>query len=253
MKFLARPLQYLYSIYALLTFILIMLLVFPFVMLSLLLGKIEGGNMIYRLCRYWGYSWYFLTGIRHKEIYEAPHDRTRQYIFVANHISYLDIPPIVLLSHQPLRVLGKYEMVKIPVFGWIYRAAVILVDRTDPETRARSVRALKSALKQHISIFIFPEGTFNETGQPLKAFYDGAFRIAIETQTPIKPVLFTDTLDRLHYRNFLQLSPGPNRIVYLEEVPVDGLTLKDIGMLKEKVFRMMEEGLRRYRGDWLTG
>jgi 1-acyl-sn-glycerol-3-phosphate acyltransferase len=247
MKWIIKPIQWIYFVYALSLFILLMLIVLPFVLLSLFLGKIRGGNVIYQICRAWGTVWYLLIGIRHKEIYEQPHDRSRQYIFVCNHISYMDIPPIVLIAHQPIRVLGKYEMVKVPVFGWIYRAAVILVDRRDSDTRAKSVRALKSALKHHISIFIFPEGTFNETPNPLKDFYDGAFRIAIETQTPIKPLLFVDTLDRLHYKSLLVLTPGVNRVVYLEEVPVDGLVLKDVKFLKEKVHGIMEEGLRRYR------
>jgi 1-acyl-sn-glycerol-3-phosphate acyltransferase len=247
MKWILRPVQWIYAVYSLLLFILIMFLVLPFVLISLLFGKITGGNIIYQLCRCWGLLWYLLIGMRHKEIYEHPHDRSRQYIFVANHTSYMDIPPIVLIAHQPVRVLGKYEMVKVPVFGWIYRAAVILVDRRDSDTRARSVRALKSALKHHISIFIFPEGTFNETQQPLKDFYDGAFRIAIETQTPIKPVLFVDTLDRLHYRSLFELTPGINRVVYLEEVPVTDLGMKDIQALKQKVYSIMENGLRRYR------
>lgn len=247
MKLLVKPLQYIYCFYALLTFIVLMLLVLPFVMLSLLFGKVNGGNMIYQICRFWATVWYLLIGVRHKEIYEHPHDRSRQYIFVANHISYMDIPPIVLIAHQPVRILGKYEMVKVPVFGWIYRAAVILVDRRDSETRSRSVRALKSALKHHISIFIFPEGTFNETKEPLKDFYDGAFRIAIETKTPIKPMLLVDTLDRLHYKSLFVLTPGINRVVYLEEIPVTGLTMKDIQTLKQKVYTIMEDGLKRYR------
>ncbi len=246
MKLLLRILQLIYCLYAFFLFAVIMLLVFPFIMLSLLFGKVTGGNMIYQLCRFWGILWYFLTGIRHKEIYTVPHDRSRQYIFVANHISYMDIPPLVRIAHQPVRVLGKYEMVKIPVFGWIYRAAVILVDRRNPETRAKSVRALKSALKSHISIFIFPEGTFNETGKPLKDFYDGAFRIAIETETPIKPMIFPDTIDRLHYRGIFELTPGISRVIYLEEVPVKGLTLSDIPSLKNRVYTMMETALKQY-------
>lgn len=247
MKHILRGIQLVYCVYALALFITIMFLVFPLVMIALLFGKQKGGNIIYQLCRYWGVTWYFLTGIRHQEIYEAPHDRSGRYIFVANHISYMDIPPIVLTAHQPVRVLGKAEMVRIPVFGWIYRTAVILVDRRDAEKRAKSVRALKAALKQHISIFIFPEGTFNETGQPLKEFYDGAFRIAIETQTPIKPMLFVDTLDRLHYRGLFELTPGLNRVVFLEQVPVTGLTNRDIPWLKQQVHSIMEAGLRRYR------
>lgn len=195
----------------------------------------------------WARTWYLLIGVKHQEIFEQPHDSSKQYIFVANHISYMDIPPLVLIAHQPIRILGKYEMVKIPVFGWIYRAAVVLVNRKNAETRARSVRALKSALKQGISIFIFPEGTFNMTPAPLKDFFDGAFRIAIETETPIKPVLLVDTLDRLHYNSIFSLTPGQNRVIYLNEVPVAGLTMQDISYLKQQVYDIMDAGLRRYR------
>lgn len=125
--------QLLYCVYAFILFVLIMLIVFPFVLLALALGKITGGNIIYKLCMAWAQCWYWLIGIRHEEVFEYQHDSTRQYIFVANHISYMDIPPLVLIAHQPIRILGKYEMVKIPVFGWIYRAAVVLVDRKMPK------------------------------------------------------------------------------------------------------------------------
>ncbi len=106
---------------------------------------------------------------------------------------------------------------------------------------------MKSFLEKHVSIFIFPEGTFNETPAPLKDFFDGAFRIAIETQTSIKPVLFVDTVDRLHYRGVFTLTPGDCRVVFMEEVQVEGLTLKDLPELKKKVHALMDAGLRRYR------
>lgn len=226
-----------------------MLISFPLVMLSLTMGKVKGGNIIYQICRTWGVIWYFLIGIRYISVMESEFQRKKQYIFVANHISYMDIPQVLMIAKpdHPLRILGKYEMVKVPIFGWIYRAAVILVDRRNAETRAKSVRALKAAIKNGISIFIFPEGTFNESDAPLKSFFDGAFRIAIETGTPIKPVLLVDTLERLHYRSVFALSPGKNRVVYLEEVSVDGLEMKDIANLKQKVFDLMDQGLRRYR------
>ncbi|MEI6087625.1 MAG: lysophospholipid acyltransferase family protein [Bacteroidota bacterium] len=216
-------------------------------MLSLSFGKIKGGNMIYQICKTWAWIWYLFIGIRHQEIFESEHNIHQQYIFVGNHSSYIDIPPIVLIAHQPIRVLGKYEMVKIPVFGLIYRAAVILVDRSNSETRSKSVRALKAAIKNNISIFIFPEGTFNESASPLKSFFDGAFRIAIETQTPIKPVLLVDTIERLHFKSIFSLTPGKNRVVYLKEVPVTGLGISDIAALREQVFQLMDAGLRRYR------
>ena len=249
MKLLIGFLRLIYCFWAFSWFLILMLISFPLVMLSLTFGKVKGGNLIYQICRTWGGIWYFLIGIRYIPIFESEIQHKKQYIFVANHISYMDIPQILMIAKpdHPLRILGKYEMVKIPIFGWIYRAAVILVDRRNAATRAKSVRALKAAIKNGISIFIFPEGTFNETNEPLKSFFDGAFRIAIETGTSIKPVLLVDTLERLHYRSVFALTPGKNRVIYLDEVAVTGLELKDIGYLKQKVFDLMEEGLRRYR------
>lgn len=246
MKILLKPLQIIYCCYALILFVLIMFIAFPFIIVASAFG-IKGGNYIYKICKIWGRVWYFFIGIQHIEIFEAPHDATQQYIFVANHISYMDIPPIVCTAKQPIRVLGKYEMVKIPVFGWIYKSAVILVDRRDAEKRAKSVRVLRLAIKKGLSIFIFPEGTFNETKKTLKEFYDGAFRIAIETQTPLKPLLFVDTKKRMHYKGLFELTPGKNRVVYLKEVSVQGLTMKELPHLKQQVYTMMEEGLKKYQ------
>ena len=248
MKKLLRSLQVIYSLYALLAFVILMLIVFVFMLFFLLFGKIKAGNLVYKACTVWGTAWYFLTGIKHKEIYETPHDKTRQYIFVANHSSYMDIPSIVMCIHQPVRALGKYEMVRYPVFGLIYRAAAILVDRRDAAHRAQSVRALKAAIARGISIFIFPEGTFNESNKPLKDFYDGAFRTAIETQTPIKPILFVDNNDRLNQKSIFSLTPGISRCIFLDEIQVDNYSTKqDVQTLKQKVYDVMEERLRHYR------
>jgi len=246
MRILPRLFQYIYCIYAYFLFILIMFLVFPFIAAASAFGT-KGGNFIYRMCRIWAGIWYFLIGIKHKEIYEWPHDKSKQFIFVANHISYIDIPSVILSIRQPMRILGKYELVKIPVFGWIYRSAVILVDRRSALKRAKSVQALKSAIKKGISIFIYPEGTFNETKQPLKDFYDGAFRLALETKTSIKPILCIDTQERMHYKSVFQLTPGKSRVVFLEEIKVDPYKMGDLLLLKQRVYTAMEQGLRQYR------
>ena len=113
------------------------------------------------------------------------------------------------------------------------------------------MRILKSVIRKGISIFIFPEGTFNETGKPLKELYDGAFRIAIETQTPIKPILFLDTFRRMHHSSVFSLNPGRCRSVFLKEIPVEGLTGKDVEMLKQKVQQLMEQKLKEYKVGWI--
>ncbi len=245
-----RILKALYSIYAAITFIAVMLLIFPFAIISSFFGRIRGGNMVYRLCIVWADLWFPLIGVWHKRIFEVPHDKTKQYIFVTNHISYLDAAIIPKAYRQPLRPLGKVEMSKVPVFGFIYRNAIVTVDRSSPENRASSVRVLKSIISKGISVLVFPEGTFNMGTTPLKDFYDGAFRVAIETQTPVKPVLFLDAYTRMPYESLFLMTPGKSRIVYLDEIPVDGYGIKDVRELKDKVYAAMEKKLLEYNADW---
>ena len=251
MKLLLKPFHFLYWLYAVILFVAIMLLIFPFVITASFFGRIRGGNMIFRLCMLWADIWFLLVFIRVKRIYESQHDKLKPYIFVTNHISYLDAAIIVKAYRQPLRPLGKVEMSKVPIFGFIYRKAIVTVDRSSADNRADSVRILKSIISKGISVLVFPEGTFNMTHQPLKDFYDGAFRVAIETQTPVKPVLFMDAYARLGYESIFLLNPGLCRIVYLDEIPVDGFTINDIALLKEKVFRIMEDKLLQYKASWI--
>jgi len=225
-----------------------MLIVFPLALVASLFGIIRGGNMILRLCSAWSDVWFFLIGIRPKTIRTSVYPKKdEQYIFIANHISYLDVPMIVNFIRQPLRALGKSAMAKLPIFGFLYRYGAILVDRESADARKKSVYQLKSVLRKGISVFIFPEGTFNMGPDMLKSFYDGAFRIAIETQTPLMPMVFPDTIKRLHYRSAFSFTPGISRAIFLDKIPVDGLTLRDLPALKEKVYKQMEEALKASR------
>ncbi|MEI6946320.1 lysophospholipid acyltransferase family protein [Paraflavisolibacter sp. H34] len=251
MKVVLKPLQWLYCLYALLCFIVLMVPVFLFAVPASFAGRIRGGDLIYKACIFWADAWFALVFIRHRNIYEQPLQKDASYIFVANHISYLDAAIIPKVVRKPLRPLGKAELGKVPVFGFIYKRAIVSVDRSSAANRAKSVQVLKSILRKGISVLVFPEGTFNLTRQPLKDFYDGAFRIAIETGTPIKPVLFLDTYDRMHYKSIFSLTPGRNRCIFLEEVNTQGFTLKDVGLLRDQVFCQMEAKLQQYRASWI--
>lgn len=242
------PMRMAYVLWAMLTFLALMVPVFLWAVAVTPFGRIRGGNLIYKACIVWADLWFVLVFIRHRNIYRQKPRKGQPYIFVANHISYLDSAIIPKALRQPVRPLGKVEMSKIPLFGFIYRNAIVTVDRSSPENRARSVMVLKSLLKKGISVLVFPEGTFNTTGRPLKEFYDGAFRIAIETGTPVKPVLFLDANRRMHYRSLFSLNPGRCRALFLDEVPITGLTLRDVPLLKQQVFEKMEAGLREVKG-----
>lgn len=237
-----------YLAYAIVSFIAGLLIIFPCVLVAIMLGQPAGGNLVITLCRAWSDCWLFLIGIRSKTITEEPIDANRHYVFVANHISYLDIPVIFQsVRKNQFRVLGKSEMSKIPVFGTLYKLAVVLVDRSDNKARAKSLEVLKKVLNQNISIFIFPEGTFNETGEPLKSFYDGAFRMAIETCTPVKPMVYLDTVKLMYYSSLFTLKPGVSRMVILPEIPVTGLTMHDLPDLKQQVYTAMETAILKYK------
>ena len=241
-----------YSVYAFCLFLILMVLFLPFIFISSLWGKVKGGNVVYNICKLWGDIWMFLIGMVHINIYESTYDPRKQYIFVANHISYMDVPIMMkVMRKQNFRILGKHEMAKIPLFGFIYKSAVVMVDRGNAKHRAESIRILMSVIRKNISVFIFPEGTFNETKHPLKNFYDGAFRVAVETQTPIKPIVFLNTYDLYPYHNFLGLKPGKSRAVFLEEISTTGMTIKDVPSLKETVYQKMEACLIKYKASWI--
>ncbi|HWR33965.1 MAG TPA: lysophospholipid acyltransferase family protein [Chitinophagaceae bacterium] len=250
MKVLLKPLQWIYCIWACITFISIMLLIFPFAFIFSFLGRIKGGNLVIRLCMIWADLWFPLIFIWHKKIYESLHDKKKSYIFLSNHISYLDAAIIPKAYRQPIRPLGKVEMSKVPVFGFIYRNAIVTVDRNSASNRAKSVQVLKSLISKGISVLVFPEGTFNTGTTPLKEFYEGAFRVAIETQTPLKPVLFLDAYRRMPNESFFRMTPGCNRIVYLDEIPVAGYSLADVRKLKDEVYTIMENKLIEYGAAW---
>ncbi|WP_245605209.1 lysophospholipid acyltransferase family protein [Niabella soli] len=186
-----------------------------------------------------------------KKIYETPFDPGKKYILISNHISYLDIPVMIKVFRKPMRPLGKAEMGKIPVFGFIYNRAIVTVNRDSAAERAKSIRILRSVINKGISIFVFPEGTFNETGQPLKSFYNGAFKLAVETNTPIRPVLFLDTYARMPYNRRFSLNPGKCRAVFLEEIDVSAYSEKGSDRLKQEVHALMEQKLVEYRASWI--
>src|SRR5687767_12459300 len=90
MKAFLKFLKAIYSMYAATLFVALMLVIFPFVLASSFFGRIKGGNMVLGLCRVWGDIWFPLIFIFQHKIFETPHDKKRAYIFVTNHISYLD-------------------------------------------------------------------------------------------------------------------------------------------------------------------
>ena len=215
-----------------------MILLLPGIVLPFLIGeKVSwiGGKFL------WLWSWIFsmLTFIRY-DFYGQENFRNGQsYIYVSNHTSFLDIPGLWMIIPGEKKPLAKKELLKIPVFGWIARSASVIVDRSSGESRKKSMEKLKSILSRGVSILLFAEGTQNRTREPLQPFKDGAFRIAIDAQQPILPMVVVGA-GPLMPPGTVRMKPGRIKVIVAPEIPTQGLTLSDQGDLKQRTFDVMK-------------
>lgn len=240
-----KILQPFYTAYVIVTFVVCLLLAFPYFLLMSIGGTVGGRRSIWGFIRYWSIGWLWLIGMPVRVSGTVPSRRER-HIIVANHISYLDTLVIFPAIRGYFRPLGKKEISKIPVLGFVYKQIVVMVDRSSERSRTRSMKLMWRILKHDASIVIFPEGTFNETDAPLKEFYNGAFKLAINTQTPVLPMILPDTMYRWHYSDWWKLWPGKNRAIFLPPVPTKGMTMDDLPMLKQQVYNVMEAALLQH-------
>lgn len=253
MKYLKRILSTLFLLYSSIVFTLFMLLVLPFILLAAWLLKDKAAaDTIFTFLKIWGWAIIIFCGFRLTVKGREHIKKGQPYIFVSNHNSYLDSPVVVLGARSTTRPLGKIEMTKIPIFGIIYRKFVVLIDRSSAESRAAGVEELKRQLALGISILIFPEGTMNRTDKPLNNFYDGAFRIAIETQTPVIPMAIIHARKLMPRNHPLHIHPGMLKCIYASPVEVTGLGSEDIPALKGKVRTIMEQMIAEYEEGLLV-
>ncbi len=241
MKEIKRILSIIFILWSFLIFISAMLLVLPFILIcsAIFRGK-TGSNIIFFFLKIWGWLFCILCFFSIRTQNKAVLERAKAYVYVCNHNSYLDAIAVVLGIPGSFKPLGKIEMVKVPIFGIIYRRVVVMIDRASKESRARSVEQLKADLAQGQSILIFPEGTMNRTDQALTDFYDGAFRLAIETETPIAPMVIINARNLFPRANPLAARPGVITCVFDEPIEVTGLVADDIEGLKARAYDRME-------------
>src|SRR5215203_5160943 len=121
MRLLLKPFHILYVLYAFTLFVILMIPVFLWSLVVSSMGRIKGGNLVFGACKVWADLWFPLIFIHHRNIYEEPLKEHQAYIFVANHISYLDSALLPKVFRKPVRPLGKAEMARVPIFGTIYK------------------------------------------------------------------------------------------------------------------------------------
>jgi 1-acyl-sn-glycerol-3-phosphate acyltransferase len=242
MRAIKHFLGYVFFAYAILLFVVTMLIVFVPVWLTTLFSEPLRSRLLHPIFK--GWMSVFLPLVGCPVIRKGKHyfEKGKNYIVVINHNSLADIPVSSPWIPGANKTLAKVEMAKIPIFGVIYQAGSILVNRKHEGSRRESFVKMQEMLDLGLHLCLYPEGTRNKTEKPLQQFYDGAFIAAIKAQKPIIPALIFNT--RKIYpaaKSKVWATPMPIHIHFLEPVSTEGLTIKDTSGLKAEVHRLMED------------
>ncbi|XP_043475201.1 1-acyl-sn-glycerol-3-phosphate acyltransferase alpha [Leptopilina heterotoma] len=172
-------------------------------------------------------------------------EKEQACIIVANHQSSLDI--LGMFDIWPVMdkctVIAKKEIIYAWPFGiaaWL--SGLIFIDRINSE-KARSVinSSIKTIKENKIKLWFFPEGTRRNTGE-IHPFKKGAFYVAINSQLPVLPVVFSS-----YYflcKEEKRFDSGRIIITTLPPISTEGLSKDDVESLMEKTKEMMNETLR---------
>ncbi len=208
----------------------------PAIYLAIVLDK---PKLLTWLRYFWG-SWVlFWMGFRVKVENQSDIKSGQPYIIIGNHTSVIDIMVLLKIFYRPFVFVGKKELSKIPVFGYLYKKANILVDRKSPKSRKEVFDQVVDFIKKGNSIAVYPEGGVpNDPKILLAPFKNGAFRMAIEHKLPIVPMVYFDNKWRFPYDIF-KGGPGKLRVKILPVIQTDKLTLKDVNELKDFCYNMI--------------
>lgn len=236
-------LEKLHTAYGLVVFTVLFVFFIPFLWIPILFRK--QFRLVGVINRWWARLMFMLIGMPFRVEYRFKTDRRKSYIFCANHFSYLDIPTMGLNRHNTVFV-GKNELKKIPLFGYMYGKLHITVDRARLKSRYDSLLRSRQALDEGKSLVIYPEGGITSSHPPqMGVFKDGAFRLAIEKQIPIVPVTIPYNWIILSDGDFI-LRWRPLRVIFHEPLETAGLTVKDIPTLKTRLRSILESELKKH-------
>jgi 1-acyl-sn-glycerol-3-phosphate acyltransferase len=193
-------------------------------------GRYATGYTFRRLCvlhQWLNPMWKFKTSG------QLPANKRNPYVMVSNHESFVDM---LLLSHLKIEMkyLSKETILRIPLVGWMMKmSGDISLLRGDRSSGAAALVVCEKWLKRQMSVMIFPEGTRSFDGE-MREFKDGAFRLAIRTQTPMLPVVVHGTRSALRKSDW-RMGDAKAEVRVLEIIETTGMTLDDVPALRERV------------------
>lgn len=241
-----KVLQYIHAAWAFSVFVILFLLLLPAFMLPILVPRWH--RLTGKINRFWAKIFFPLIFIPPEVEMRFTPEPGRQYVFCPNHFSYLDIPTMGLNPVNSIFV-GKNDMEKIPLFGYMYRKLHITVDRQSLKSRYITLVRANQAVREGKSLVIFPEGGILTKSVPrMTRFKDGAFRVAIEQQIQVVPVTIPYNWIILPDYTFL-----PRRhlmkVIFHEPIETKGRTMVDLHAIKEETYRVIDQEIRNQSNE----
>jgi 1-acyl-sn-glycerol-3-phosphate acyltransferase len=248
MKIIKLVLSPLWKILLILSFSLPFLVMFPIFYISLVTKNFD---FAFRLKRFWSriicFGSFLYPSIRYvSKKYKLP----KPCIIVPNHTSYLDIVFSPFVVDHTAVFMGKSELLKIPLFKYFFVYLDIPVNRKSMTDSHKAFSDAGKKLDEGLSVIIYPEGTIGDRGK-LRPFKNGAFKLAIEKQVPIIPVVNLNNWWFLENGGFFKANgrPGFPKIVVGDPIYTKGLEVKDAAELKDKVHTFIHNELKIFNGQ----
>ena len=159
---------------------------------------------------------------------------TAPRLFLANHLSIVDIWVLAVALPNTTRFVAKRSLFWIPILGQaMWAADFIPIDRGDRTQAIRSLGRAAARIRAGASVILFPEGTRSRNGK-LAPFKKGSFHLALETRVPIVPIAISGTYRVVKPRSIV-VRPGPVRVTCFAAVATDGYAPGDVEPLMDRV------------------
>jgi len=238
MNFIKNIFARIWALWGLISFIATFLIIFLPSMLSYLVKDPWGQRYFIKVSKFWMNCWLFLIGCPVKVFGKENFAKGNSYVVVFNHNAFLDVPLSAPYVPGPNKTIAKASFAKIPLFGWFYSKGSVLVDRESERSRKKSFDLMKKVLASGMHMCIYPEGTRNRTSEPIKQFYDGAFKLAVASKKDIIPCVISGTRKAMPINKTFYLLPTPLKMYFLQPVSSENIPVKE---LKDKVHELMSE------------
>lgn len=140
------------------------------------------------------------------KVYGKEHvDPARVSLYICNHQSYMDIPP--LLRYSRATALSKKEVKWLPIIGQItYVGGGLFFDRKKTTDKFGVLREVIELFKSGSSLCIFPEGTRSRSGKLLRPRF-ALIKLCYKKNIPVVPAGIEGTRNimksgRFYYKFF---------------------------------------------------